>query len=128
MPLSKKLGWIALYIGIGLLFVCLVVIGAFYAPVASESVSRWFVFACVSGFVFGYQLHDFWRFRTTVRFWLALLLLFACHFALWVFYVHPHFGGDPRLFAGFLITFLEYVLVSIVMKLVLSRQLTGPNS
>jgi hypothetical protein len=119
MPLSKKLGGITLYTGIGLMFVCLVVIGAFYAPTVLESASHWLVFAGVSGFVFGYQLYDFWRFRATGRFWIALLLLFAGHFALWVFYVNPHFGGDPRLFAGFLITFLEYVLVSIVMKLVL---------
>lgn len=120
MPLSKKPSDITLYIGIGLLFVCLVVIGAFHAPAKLESVSHWLVFAAVSGLVFGYQLHDFWRFRAAARFWIALLLLFACHFALWVFYVHPHFGGDPRLFAAFLITFLEYVLVSIAMKLVLS--------
>ena len=119
MPLSKNLGGITLYIGIGLLFVCLVVIGAFYAPTASEFASHWLVFAGVSGYVFGYQLYDFWRFRTTARFWLALLLLFACHFALWAFYVHPHFGGDPRLFAGGLIAFLEYVVVSIVMNIVL---------
>jgi len=55
----------------------------------SRTASHWIVFAGVSGFVFGYQLHDFWRFRATGRFWIALLLLFACHFALWVFYVHP---------------------------------------
>jgi hypothetical protein len=120
MPLSKKPRDITMYLGIGLLFVCLVVIGAFHAPTALESASHWLVFAGVSGVVFGYQLRDFWRFRATGRFWITLLLLFACHFALWVFYVHPHFGGDPRLFAGFLITFLEYVLVSIAMKMVLS--------
>jgi hypothetical protein len=120
MPPSKKLRDITLYIGIGLLFVCLVVIGAVFAPGPLESASHWLVFAVASGIIFGYQLNDFWRFRAMRRFWVALLLLFACHFALWVFYVHPHFGGDPKLFAGFLITFLEYVLVSIAMKLVLS--------
>jgi len=51
---------------------------------------------------------------------LALLLLFACHTAFWVFYVHPHFGGDPRLFVGFLVIFLEYVFVSFTTKWVLS--------
>jgi hypothetical protein len=119
MSLSKKLGGFSLSIGIGLLFVSLVVIGAFYAPMASKAVSRWFVFAGVSGFVFGYQLYDFWRFRTTVRFWLPLSLLFACHFLLWEFYVHPHFGGDPRLFTAFIVTFTEYIFVSTVMKLTL---------
>lgn len=119
MPLTKKLKGITLYIGIGLLFVFLIVIGAFYAPLVLESASHWLIFAAVSGFVFGYQLYDFWRFRARLRFWLALLLLFACHCVVWKYYVHPHFGGDPRLFAGGLITFLEYVLVSIVMKFVL---------
>jgi hypothetical protein len=120
MPsLSKNLRGIPLYIGIGLLFVCLVVVGTLYAPTATEWVSRWLVFLGVSGFVFGYQIYDFWHYRAMARFWLPLLLLFACHFALWEFYVHPHFGGDPRLFAGFMITFAEYVFVSIVMKLIL---------
>src|ERR1700726_605215 len=84
MPLSKKLGGIPWYTGIGLMFVCLVVIGAFYTPTVLESASHWLVFAGVSGFVFGYQLYDFWRFRATGRFWIAGLIR------------HWDYGGSAR--------------------------------
>jgi UDP-N-acetylmuramyl pentapeptide phosphotransferase/UDP-N-acetylglucosamine-1-phosphate transferase len=117
MPLmNQNLRALTIYIGIGITFVCLVVAGAFYAPTVLGSASRWIVFVAVSGIVFGYQLRDFWPVRASVRFWLPFTLLFACHLAFWVSYVHPHFHGDPRLFTAFLLAFGEFVVVSIVMK------------
>lgn len=116
MPLAEKLGIRSLYVGTALILVALIVVGAFYAPAATEIASRWVVFAAASAFVFGYQIFDFWNQRKKLRFWAPLVSMFLCHFLFWVHYVRPHFGGDPRLFVGFILIFLEYVIVSVILK------------
>ena len=116
MPLGKGLRDLILYIGIGCAIVGLVVLASFFFPRAAEFGARWIVFGGVTGFVFGYQLRDFWHRRYTLRFWLPFVGLFACHLALWMFFIHPHFGGDPRLGMGFVLTFAEYVIVSVTIR------------
>jgi hypothetical protein len=120
--LKKTVRDLAVYIGAGCLLVVLIVVCTMYLPSAMQFASRWVIFASVTAFVFGYQLRDFWRRRLTLRFWLPFAVLFSFHVALWVLYLHPHFGGDPRLVTGFAVTFVEYVLVSAAMRAALRKE------
>jgi hypothetical protein len=108
-----------LYVGVALGFVALITAAAFYAPVAADILERWLVFVAASAFIFGYPIYDFWSYRQEMRFWVPICLMFICHFLFWVYCIRPHFRGDPRLLIGFVIMFVEYVVVSLVVKFVL---------
>jgi hypothetical protein len=121
-PTDHKLRDWFIYVGIGLAFVLFTIVGTSYAPKLTDHISHWFVFSAVTAFVFGYQLHDFWSSRGTFRFWLATIFLFICHFVFWVYWVHPRFGGDPRLLAGGTITVSELLIVSSFMGGILPQK------
>lgn len=118
MPLIKRVPSLSLYVGIGLLFVFLVVTGAFYTPKVLDSIFHWWMFAGVSVLVFGFQIRDYWHYKQEPRFWLPIAFMFICHFEFWVHYVHPRFGS-PRLLAAFSIFVIEYLIVSMLMRLIL---------
>ena len=119
MSLAKSAGARFLYVGAGLGIVVLVTAAAFYEPAVANVVTRWLVFVVASAFVFGYQIYDFWSYRQRPLFWILILLMFVCHVLFWLFYIRPHFRGDPKLLIGFFIVFVEYVIVSLVVKFVL---------
>ena len=124
VKLSNKSLGVSFYAGIGLAFVLLVVVGAFYAPKSIDFVAHWLIFAVTSALVFGFQIQRYWRPTRKLRFWLPILLMFTAHFEFWLHYVIPSLGS-PRLLAAFGIFLGEYALVSVVMYLVFSKWTSG---
>jgi uncharacterized membrane protein YfcA len=107
------------YLAIGVGFVLLTVVGTFLAPRLTDHIFNWLGFSIVTALVFGYELHDFWSYRRTLRFWLLTISLFVCHFEFWVHWVRPRFGGDPGRLAGGTIAVIELVIVSVIMGVIL---------
>jgi uncharacterized membrane protein len=124
VKMSNKVLEVSSYIGIGLAFVLLVVLGAFYAPKSLDFTSHWLIFAVTSALVFGFQIQQYWQQVGKLRFWLPILLIFMAHFEFWFRYVIPTLGS-PRLLTAFEIFVGEYALVSVVMYVVLSKWTGG---